>query len=158
MAVSARLFQSPVEQSEVCPTALALSECEMRLNAFAIVLAVALPLSQADAAALSASTLGCRAPLDALKLEGFSARHDTPGLATFSQAVTASRACIPLTKGVAVGVDEAKPPLSCVRLTGDLECYWVPNALVDLYPGEKGAGGGKRRGGDAAITVTIIVA
>ena len=122
----------------------------MRLVIIAVALtSLALPGSSADAAALSASTLGCRTPADALKVAGFRAKKDAAGLASFSQTAEAARACIPLTKGVTVGIDEAKPPLSCVRLTGDLECYWVADALVDLYPGDKGAGagGGKKGGG-----------
>ncbi|WP_158808262.1 hypothetical protein [Beijerinckia sp. L45] len=120
----------------------------MKLLTIAVVLsATALLCAPASAAAVSASTLGCRTPADALKVAGFRAKKDTAGLATFGQTAAASRACIPLTKGVTVGIDEAKPPLSCVRLTGDLECYWVADALIDLYPGDKGAGGGKKGGG-----------
>lgn len=120
----------------------------MRLVTIAIALScTALPCLPARAAALSATTLGCRAPADALKVAGFRAKKDAAGLASFSQSATASRACVPLTKGVTVGIDEAKPPLSCVRLTGDLECYWVADALIDLYPGQKGGGAGKQGGG-----------
>jgi hypothetical protein len=119
----------------------------MKLVAAAILLSSALSSLPADAAALAVSTLGCRTPADALKVAGFRAKKDAAGLASFSQTAATSRACIPLTKGVTVGIDEAKPPLSCVRLTGDLECYWVADALIDLYPGDKGAGGGKKGGG-----------
>lgn len=120
----------------------------MRLVIIAVVLSwTVLPGGWARAAALSASTLGCRTPADALKVAGFRAKKDAAGLTTFGQTAAAIRACIPLTKGITVGIDEAKPPLSCVRLSGDLECYWVADALVDLYPSDKGAGGGKKGGG-----------
>jgi hypothetical protein len=123
-------------------------EIEMKSFTTGLVWLLALlPCPPASAAAVSASTLGCRMPADALKVAGFRAKKDSAGLASFSQTASASRACIPLTKGVTVGIDEAKPPLSCVRLTGDLECYWVADALIDLYPGDKGAGGGKKGGG-----------
>jgi hypothetical protein len=108
----------------------------------------------AEAAVLTSGVLGCKTPIDANKAETFRAKNDAAGLETFSRPLIAARACIPLAKGVTVDVDQKQPPLSCVRLAGDLTCYWVPDALVNLHPAEKTAGdssqhssGGHRRSG-----------
>ncbi len=117
----------------------------MQLRSFPLAATlVVLWLSGAAAAVLTSPVFGCRAPADATRAAALRAKKDAAGFATFSQPLVASRACLELAKGVVVGVDENRAPLSCVRLTGDLECYWVPGAAVDLYPGQKGGGG---RGG-----------
>jgi hypothetical protein len=111
-----------------------------------VALAILWPYPAADAAALSVAVLACKAPADALKATTFRSKKDAAGLAAFAGPLTSSRACMTMPKGVTVGIDEKRPPLSCVRLVGDLECYWVPDALVDLYPGEKGGAGGAAAG------------
>ena len=63
-----------------------------------------------------------------------------------AQPLVAKRTCLPFAKGIAIDIDETKTPLACIRLTGDLSCYWVAATLLDEHPGEKG-GGGKRSGG-----------
>ena len=98
----------------------------------------------ADAAALKAATVGCSAPADATKLAALQGRK--AALDAAAQPLEASRACLPFAKGIAVDIDETKPPLVCIRLTGDLSCYWIAASLVEEHPGEKG-GGGKKGGG-----------
>lgn len=119
----------------------------MKSATISLLFVLSLPCLPAASAVIRASTLGCRTPADTMKVASFTSKKDGPGLAGFTQMAEASRACIPLTKGVTIGIDEAKPPLSCVRLTGDLECYWVTDASIDLYPGDKGAGADRKSGG-----------
>jgi hypothetical protein len=109
-------------------------------------LAAVLCCSSASAAVLTSAALGCKAPSDAIKAATLRVKKDAAGLAAFSQPLIASRSCMVFAKGVTIGIDEKQLPLSCVRLTGDLDCYWVPDALVDLYPGQKG-GAGRQGGG-----------
>jgi hypothetical protein len=97
------------------------------------------------AAALKAPALACKAPADAAKAFQLQAKKDKIGLEALTRPLIASGAYMPIGKGVTVEVDEKKLPLSCVRLTGDLSCYWIADVLVDPHPEEKsGAQGGKR--------------
>lgn len=93
----------------------------------AALVATAMP---GEAAVLRNATLGCRQAPDAAKV---AAGEDVAALRT-------SRACIPFAKGIAIDVDEDKPPLSCIRLKGDLECWWVPDHAVDEAPADLPAG------------------
>jgi hypothetical protein len=118
---------------------------------FAVFLAAVLyashPLSSATAAVLKATTLACKTPADATKATTFLAKKDKAGLEAFSRTSIASGACTQLGRGVQVEIDEKQLPLSCVRLTGDLNCYWVADVLVDLHPGEKSAPQSVQRSG-----------
>lgn len=113
-------------------------------RAAAVLALLALPVP-ASAAALKAATVGCSAQADATKLAALQGRKAAQEAA--AQPLEASRACVAFAKGIIVDIDEAKPPLACIRLTGDLSCYWIAAALVDEHPGEKGGGGGKKGGG-----------
>lgn len=108
-------------------------------------LVLSLPTGSVSAASIKAATIGCTAPADATRLAVLQARKAAQEAA--AQPLLATRACLAFAKGITVDVDEAKPPLACIRLTGDLSCYWVVTALVDEHPGEKGGGVGKRGGG-----------
>lgn len=100
--------------------------------------------SAAEAAVLRATVTGCKTPEDASKAFALGAQHKTADI----EALTARRACLGFTKGLTVDIDEKKAPMTCIRLTGDLECWWVPSAVVDEYPGSPGHGsGGGRSGG-----------
>ncbi len=112
------------------------------LTAVSLLMAFGAP---ADAAALKAATVGCSAPADATRLAALQGHK--AALDAAAQPLEASRACLPFAKGIAVDIDETKPPLTCIRLTGDLSCYWIAAALIDEHPGEKGGGGGKKGGG-----------
>ncbi len=92
------------------------------------------------AEALRTAAVGCRSADDAARLAA-PARDKAQ-----ARALVASGACIDFAKGITIDVDERRPPLLCVRLTGDLSCYWMAAALVDDHPSEKG-GGAKRQGG-----------
>ncbi len=93
----------------------------------------------AHAEALRTAAVGCRSADDATKLAA------TPGHDA-ARALVTSGACMDFAKGITIDVDERRPPLACVRLTGDLSCYWMAAALVDDHPSAKGSGG-KRQGG-----------
>lgn len=112
--------------------------------ALALLLAGSVP-SIADV--MRTAAVGCNQPTDAEKIAALQARKDRAGADALARPLVASRACIDLAKGITVDIDERRPPLACVRLTGDLSCYWIAAALVDEHPGEKGGSGGKRGGG-----------
>ncbi|MDQ6867580.1 MAG: hypothetical protein M3178_03940 [Pseudomonadota bacterium] len=47
----------------------------------------------------------------------------------------AAGACNALAKGITIDIDEKMLPLSRVRLTGNLSCYWVPDSTGRSTPG-----------------------
>jgi len=109
----------------------------MRATLLIAVLTLAGVLSPAArAAAMKTSTFGCKAPADAQKALYLQSKKDAAGLAAFTQAKLASGACVTLGRGLTVTTDMKKPPLTCVRLSGDLDCYWTADVLVDLNPAE----------------------
>lgn len=113
----------------------------------AVTFSALLSTSPATAAVLKATTLACKTPADATKAVAFLAKKDKAGLEAFSRSSIASGACTQLGKGVTVDVDEQKLPLSCVRLTGDLNCYWLADVFIDQHPGQKGTTSNATRGG-----------
>ena len=118
------------------------------LSSTLVILAAGAGAGHADA--LKAAAVGCTTPADAEKIAVLQVRRDKAGADAVARPLVASRACIDFAKGVKIEIDEQRPPLTCVRLTGDLSCYWIAAALVDEHPGEKsggGKGGGGRRGG-----------
>ena len=92
---------------------------------------------------LKSAAVGCAAVADAQKI---AQAKDKAAALAISQPLVASRACISFAKGLKIDIDERKPPLVCIRLPGDLSCYWLATAAIDDHPGEKGAGGGGRGG------------
>ena len=93
--------------------------------------------SSAWAEAMRTAAVGCQTAADAEAL----AR--TPASAS---AKLADRSCIDFRKNLVVDVDERKPPLACIRLTGDLSCWWVQASSIDEHPGQKGGAPGKAGG------------
>jgi hypothetical protein len=57
--------------------------------------------------------------------------------------------CIRFTKGQQVSIDERDGALWCVRRTGDLDCYWTLDKVIDPNPPitSTGGGSGGRSGG-----------
>ena len=103
-----------------------------------------------DAAVLKMTTFGCKAEADATKAIGFQVRKDSAGLDKFTAPKVAAGECVAFGRGVSINAETKKPPLVCVRLSGDLNCYWVADSLVDLNPPQTdapkpGRGGGRRR-------------
>ena len=96
---------------------------------------------------LRASAVGCATAADAEKIAALQSKRDKAAAEAIAKPLVASRACIDLAKGVKIDVDEKRPPLACVRLTGDLSCYWIAASLVDEHPGEKGSGSSGKQGG-----------
>ena len=119
----------------------------LALASLAAVLASLAVAPGVRADALRANAVACRADGDAQKIAALEGRRDTAGAAALARPLVASGACIDLAKGIQVGIDERRAPLLCVRLTGDLSCYWLQAALIDEHPGEKGSSGGARHGG-----------
>lgn len=105
-------------------------------------------MSPAGAAALKTTATACRTEADAIKVLDLLVKKDKAGLTRFTQAKIADGACTELGRGVMVTADLKRSPLSCVRRSGDLDCFWVASELVDLAPAaapSPSAGG--RRGG-----------
>lgn len=84
-----------------------------------------------EAAVLAQNFYGCRDQADARKLLEFLAKADKSSIEKLGKAKIAAGSCIPIERGTNVAVDEKKPSLFCVRLTGGLDCYWVADALID---------------------------
>lgn len=99
----------------------------------AIGLAVAMPL-QAQAAVTKTILLACRDEADlrqAAKLR--SGGGDRKPAAEFEAGKKASGGCIEIPRNTVVGIDQRKPPLVCVRLSGGLDCYWTVLSAIDEY-------------------------
>ncbi len=99
----------------------------------ALALAVTLP-SKAHAALTRAILLACKEEADlrqAAKLR--SGGGDRKAAAEFEAGKKASGGCMEIPRNTVVQIDERKPPLSCVRLQGGLDCYWVVGNGVDEY-------------------------
>lgn len=109
-------------------------------------LAILLTSVPASAAVLKATVVGCSALAEARTLVGLQTT-DRVRAAAFSRPLVATRACLDFAKGISIDIDERKPPLLCIRLPGDLSCYWTSAAAVDEHPSEKGAAGSGRHGG-----------
>ena len=118
----------------------------MRPCVLALAILLAVPAA-GHADVLKVATVGCTAPADAEKIAALQARRDKAGADALARPLIASRACIDFGKGLKIDVDERRPPLACIRLTGDLSCYWIAASILDEHPGEKGTGGAKRGGG-----------
>ena len=108
---------------------------------------LAITASACHADVLRSAAVGCTAAADAEKIAILQSKKDRAGAEALAKPLVASRACIDFAKGVKIDVDEKSQPLACVRLTGDLSCYWIAASLVDEHPGEKGGGGGAKQGG-----------
>jgi hypothetical protein len=99
----------------------------------AIGLAVAMPL-KAQAAVTKTILLACRDEADlrqAAKLR--SGGGDRKPAAEFEAGKKASGGCIEIPRNTVVGIDQRKPPLVCVRLSGGLDCYWTVLSAIDEY-------------------------
>jgi len=114
----------------------------MKRIVIALALVSSVSGSPAFADALRVAATGCRTPGDAEHIAALQAKKDKAGVEALAGPLVASGACIALPKSVTVDIDERQKALACVRLTGDLSCYWLAAALVDEHPGEKGAKGG----------------
>ena len=114
-------------------------------------LAIVCGAVRSDAAVLKMTTFGCKAEADATKAIGFQVRKDSAGLDKFTAPKVAAGDCVAFGRGVSINPETKRPPLVCVRLSGDLDCYWVAESLVDLNPPQtdeqkppRGAGGRRR--------------
>jgi hypothetical protein len=99
----------------------------------AIGLAVAMPIN-ARAAVTKTILLACRDEADlrqAAKLR--SGGGDRKPAAEFEAGKKASGGCIEIPRNTVVGIDQRKPPLVCVRLSGGLDCYWTVLSAIDEY-------------------------
>lgn len=99
----------------------------------AIGLTVAMPL-KAQAAVTKTILLACRDEADlrqAAKLR--SGGGDRKPAAEFEAGKKASGGCIEIPRNTVVGIDQRKPPLVCVRLSGGLDCYWTVLSAIDEY-------------------------
>jgi len=101
----------------------------------------AMPL---EAAVLERNFYGCRDQADARKLFEFLSKADKVASEKFCKAKIAAGSCIPIERGTNVAIDEKKPSLSCVRVTGGLDCYWVANALIGQKPHDPEEPGNKK--------------
>jgi hypothetical protein len=113
---------------------------------------------------LAISTMLAPAPLRAAAFKGAYAACQDKGLlkkafespedregkkaAAFLRTRIASGECLQFARGQQVSVDERDGAFWCVRRTGDLDCYWTLEKVVDLNPPivSNGGGGGGQSG------------
>ena len=89
---------------------------------------------KAQAAVTKSILLACKEEADlrmAAKLR--SGGGDRKGAAEFEAGKKASGGCIEIPRNTVVGIDQRKPPLVCIRLSGGLDCYWTVLSAVDEY-------------------------
>jgi hypothetical protein len=101
----------------------------------------------AEAAAVKTMTYGCKSEADANKALMLQAKKDTSGLEGFTKPKIASGECIAFGRGVTVDPERTKAALTCARLTGGLDCYWMADYLIELHPSDQRQnpmGGGTR--------------
>ena len=99
----------------------------------AIGLAAALPF-KAQAAVTKSILLACKEEADlrqAAKLR--SGGGDRKPAAEFEAGKKASGGCIEIPRNTIVGIDQRKPPLVCIRLSGGLDCYWTVLSAIDEF-------------------------
>jgi len=99
----------------------------------AIGLAAALPF-KAQAAVTKSILLACKEEADlrqAAKLR--SGGGDRKPAAEFEGGKKASGGCIEIPRNTIVGIDQRKPPLVCIRLSGGLDCYWTVLSAIDEF-------------------------
>jgi hypothetical protein len=95
--------------------------------------AAAMPF-KAQAAVTKSILLACKEETDlrmAAKLR--SGGGDRKAAAEFEAGKKASGGCIEIPRNTVVGIDQRKPPLVCIRLSGGLDCYWTVLSAVDEY-------------------------
>jgi hypothetical protein len=107
--------------------------------------------SAADAAAFKASYAACQDKAVFKKAVTLPGDKEGKKAGEFLKGRIDARECLLFTRGQQVSVDERDGNLWCVRRTGDLDCYWTIDKVVDLNPpltstGGAGSGqsGGKR--------------
>ncbi len=83
-----------------------------------------------SAAAVKAVTVGCRTEADARTLETMRAHGNADGFDALSQTKIAQAACATFARGTTITIETSKAPLMCVRLEGDLGCFWVPDRAI----------------------------
>jgi len=97
-------------------------------------LAALLPV-KAQAAVTKTILLACKEEADlrqAAKLRTAPAGDRKPA-AEFEAGKKASGNCIEIPRNTVVGIDQRKPPLVCVRLSGGLDCYWTILSAIDEF-------------------------
>ncbi len=112
------------------------------------VLAGLLIFTQAPAQAAAFKTAYAACQDKAVLKQAFQNRDDKDGkkAGAFLKSKIESGACVSFTRGQQVSVDEHDGGFWCVRRTGDLDCYWTLEKVVDLNPpivSTGGAGGGQ---------------
>jgi hypothetical protein len=120
------------------------------LSVLCLVAAASIPAaSTGRAAAVKIATFGCKTEADATTAMTLQAKRDLVGLENFTQPKIVSGDCVSFARGVVVSADAKKPPLTCVRLSGGLDCYWIAGSVIDDNPSRSDqapSGGGRGRG------------
>ncbi len=105
----------------------------------------------ASAAAFKAAYAGCADKALFKKALTIPGDKDGGKAGAFLKGRIDAGECLLFTRGQQVSVDERDDHLWCVRRTGDLDCYWTIDKVVDLNPpltstggGGSGQSGGKR--------------
>ncbi len=105
--------------------------------------------SAADAAAFKAAYAACQDKAVFKKALTVPGDKEGKKAGEFLKGRIDARECLLFNRGQQVSVDERDGNLWCVRRTGDLDCYWTIDKVVDLNPpltSTGGAGSGQSGG------------
>jgi hypothetical protein len=108
---------------------------------------LALTHAPAEAAAFRTAYSVCQ-DKDLIK-QAFQNPKDPAGAkaAAFLKGKVEAGACVQFAKGQQVSIEERDGALWCVRRTGDLDCFWTIDKVVDPNPPITSSSGGARGGG-----------
>ncbi|RFB78667.1 hypothetical protein [Methylovirgula sp. 4M-Z18] len=84
----------------------------------------------AQNAAVTDSAVACRSVADIKKAYDLQAKS-AAAADTFVKGKESSGACQRLVRGLKVTIEQKQPPFSCVRLSGDFDCYWIMGTVVE---------------------------
>ncbi len=105
--------------------------------------------SAADAAAFKAAYAACQDKAVFKKALTVPGDKEGKKAGEFLKGRIDAHECLLFNRGQQVSVDERDGNLWCVRRTGDLDCYWTIDKVVDLNPpitSTGGAGSGQSGG------------
>jgi hypothetical protein len=103
----------------------------------------------AHAAAFKAAYAGCGDKAVFKKALSFPGDKDGKKAGEYLKSRVDAHECLLFNRNQQVSVDERDGNLWCVRRTGDLDCYWTIDKVVDLNPpltSTGGAGSGQSSG------------
>jgi hypothetical protein len=102
----------------------------MKLLFVCIPLVMIAGAAAAQESAVTDSAIACRNVADIKKAYDLQAKNPAAADA-FVKSKEGNGDCQRLVKGLKVTIDHKQAPFSCVRRSGDFDCYWIMGAVVE---------------------------